>query len=274
VRSYSLPHREFWFDRPIFVPKVSGQRPEADQNVVFVQRVVDTVMGHENPDTIPGFIGSVNELEDLSGILGYLKRGLFLADWLLRDEGERDGWRSAAPDYEALTRGSSLSGGSVYRSSGQQPPPPSRAMSGYPSFVPSGSPNLSEEAWPNARLAIWPSSATKPVAPPPPKMELFTDLPLTRSSIPGQHSRAEYLQKIRNRYKDRLRLGDKEYPLVVKRVSTSLSTGRRKADAIYYHEESSQWLTITDDRTCLDLAKAVDERRLNLVPAEAWPNVS
>jgi hypothetical protein len=53
---------------------------------------------------------------------------------------------------------------------------------------------------------------------------------------------------------------------------TSLTTGQRKADAIYYDEERRRWLTITANQTCLDLAKAVDEGRLSLVPAEAWPD--
>jgi hypothetical protein len=259
TRSYSLPHREFWFDRPIVVPDADSQTPPAGQKVVEVQRVINTVLGKENPDTIPGFIGSVNELEDLSGILGYLKRGLFLADWLLRDESERDGGPSA-PDYEALAKGSALSGGSVYRSSWPQPPPRSAPLPAYPSFTPSGS----AQAQPGA----WPASVSKPPSLLP-EMNLLADLPPAPGSFPGQD---EYIRQVRNQYKDRLRLGDKDYPLVVKRVSTSLTTGQRKADAIYYDEERRRWLTISADQICLDLANAVDEGRLSPVPVEAWPD--
>jgi hypothetical protein len=208
TRSYSLPHREFWFDRPIVVPETYGQAPPAGQKVVMVQRVINMVLGEENPDTIPGFIGSVNELEDLSGVLGYLKRGLFLADWLLRDESERDGGQSA-PDYEALAKGSALSGGSVYRSAWPQPPLRSAPPPGYPSFTPSGS----SQAQPGA----WPASVSTPPSPLLSEINLFAGLPPVPGSFPDQ---AEYARKVRNQYKDRLRLGDKEYPLVVKRVNS------------------------------------------------------
>lgn len=102
VRSFSLPYREYYFDREI---------PP--------QTVIDIVKGDRAPHTIPGFIGSVNELENATS-LGYIKRAFFAANWLLIDAGERDDGGPGNVDYDALVKGNppkggGLSGGGSYR---------------------------------------------------------------------------------------------------------------------------------------------------------------
>ena len=84
VRSYSVPSREYYFDREL-----------------SPQTVIDVVKGDRDPDTVPGFIGSVNELENVTA-LGGLKRAFFAANWLLIDEGERDEGGPGFVDYDAL----------------------------------------------------------------------------------------------------------------------------------------------------------------------------
>jgi hypothetical protein len=245
VQSYSIPHREFYFDRPVLVPETDGQPPVAGQRVTPIQRVIDTVLGNDNADSIPGFIGSVNELEDASGMVGQVKRLFFLSNWLLMDEGERDGGR-AVVDYEALVKGTppggAPSGGGIYQVSRS-------TSSGSSSFQ---SPVRTIPAYPSI-------SYTPPPPPPPPPHEaaLFTRPPSALS--------------IQERYRDRLRIGSKDYPLVVKRVVLSPFSGGRKADAIYYDEEVGSWRVVDDEADRINLAQAVDEGRISITPAADWP---
>jgi hypothetical protein len=74
------------------------------------------------------------------------------------------------------------------------------------------------------------------------------------------------------RYKDRLRIGHKDYPLVVKRVVRSPFNGdERKADAIYYDDEVGLWREVVNEEDRLNLARAVEEGRLSLVEPIQWP---
>lgn len=281
VQSYSIPHREFYFDRPIFVPEEEGHQPEAGQKVIHIQRVIDTVMGDDNPDAIPGFIGSVNELEDISGSVGNLKRVFFMTNWLLLDEGERDGGSSAV-DYEALVKGTppggSQSGGGVYQVSRS----PSPGGSGTPSFQ---SPVRTIPAYPSISRA----SATPPPPPASPyEAELLTAKPKPVGALPTQpppyganlFGSASAVtnttaQSIGERYRDRIKIGHKEYPLVVKRVvATPFGDNMRRADAIYYDDEVRAWRVVDDDEDRLNLAKAVDEERLAVTPMTEWPATS
>ena len=108
VRSLSLPHREHFFDRPLTLNNEAGETQigdDATSRSVSVQRVIDTVMGDEDPGNIPGYIGSTNEFENASG-LGGIKRTFFAANWFLVDESERD--LPSGPnfvDYDALVQG-------------------------------------------------------------------------------------------------------------------------------------------------------------------------
>ncbi|MBE7556709.1 MAG: hypothetical protein HS126_37135 [Anaerolineales bacterium] len=73
------------------------------------------------------------------------------------------------------------------------------------------------------------------------------------------------------RYRDRIRIGNKDYPLVVKRVLMAPFSGGRKADAVYYDDELNQWREVVDEEDRVNLAKAVDEGRLSVVDPNDWP---
>jgi hypothetical protein len=53
LHSFSLPQREFFFDRPVVVP--SDREPEEGERTISIQRIIDLVKGGELPETIPGF---------------------------------------------------------------------------------------------------------------------------------------------------------------------------------------------------------------------------
>lgn len=271
IQSLSIPNREFYFDRPIFVPEADGQQPEAGQRSLAIQRVVDTVLGGENPDAIPGFIGSTNELENgLAPPLGHLKRALFMANWLLVDEAERD--ISDTPvDYLAVTRGTSPGSGGLYQprtpvsggSSGGSVPLPVRSIpaaeASYPSISRTPPPP------PPDPFGVAPAPALKPGDPPPYGTNLF-------NYKAGGGGSPQYTQYVKDKYRDRLRIGNREYPLVVKRVVQSpFGDQQRKADAIFYDEESYQWRVVDDEEDRISLARAVAEGRLRTTPAEEWP---
>ena len=78
LKGVSYPNRGFYFDRPL---------DERD--------AVDIVLGDRDPDTVPGYLGSTNELDSLIGT-GRLKRGLMGLNWLTVDDSERD---TRGPDF-------------------------------------------------------------------------------------------------------------------------------------------------------------------------------
>jgi hypothetical protein len=120
LRSLSLPHREYLFDRPV---TVRGFREAgAGERTVSIQAVVDLVKGDKEPTTIPGFIGSLNELESLVAPLRGAKQFLFIANWLLIDPAERDEG-SDLVDYDSLAKGNPP-GGWGGSSPSQMPLPP------------------------------------------------------------------------------------------------------------------------------------------------------
>jgi hypothetical protein len=240
VQSFSLPQREYFFDRPVSVPGAE-EAGSAEKNLP-IQRVVDVIKGAEEPDGVPGFIGSVNELEGLTPLKG-LKHALFAANWLLLDEGEREG-QAEQIDYEGLVKGtgqsSGLGRGGVYqvaRSVGS-------AGSGWPSTsrIPIRSVDRAGTAQPYGANLF---SSRKP-APSPPRR-------------PAEQ------------YRDRLRIGEREYPLVVKRVTTHPLSGQRKADAVYYDDTLQQWRAVVEDEDKIKLARAVDAGRLAVVDPADWP---
>ena len=73
IVSLSFPNREYFFDREL---------PPQD--------VVDLALGDKDPDTMPGFIGSTNELDGVIGCTKAIKKTLYFGNWLLIDETERD----------------------------------------------------------------------------------------------------------------------------------------------------------------------------------------
>ncbi len=254
INSFSIPQREYFFDRPVAVP--GDREPAEGEKTIPIQRIIDTVKGDEEPDTIPGFIGSINELEGATPLRN-IKQILFAANWLLVDPGERDGSDGEYVDYEALVKGTRPGGtdtgsGGVYRVT--RPVSSSSSSSSY---------------WPSTtRIPIRTASTPEPVRTSSLPQAQPYGADLFRSGSPassaGNSSPAE-------RYRDRIRIGNKDYPLVVKRVLMAPFSGGRKADAVYYDDELNQWREVVDEEDRVNLAKAVDEGRLSVVDPNDWP---
>jgi hypothetical protein len=243
VQSFSLPQREYFFDRPVTVP---GDREPADgEKTIPMQRVIDTVIGDEEPDAIPGFIGSINELEGVTPLRS-IKQTLFAANWLLVDPGERDGRQGGEyVDYEALVKGGSSGG--VYRVT-----------------RPAGS-GSSRMAWPSTtripvRTTSQPEPTLRPVRAQPYGANLFRSTPAARPPA--------------ERYRDRIRIGEQEYPLVIKRLVRSPVSGQVKADAIYYDGDLGQWRAVVEEEDRRNLAQAVQAGRLSIIDEKDWPGGS
>jgi hypothetical protein len=205
--------------------------------------VVDLVKGDRDPDTVPGFIGSVNELENITP-LGGLKRAFFAANWLLIDEGERDEGSPGYVDYDALV-GNRPTGGSGY----------------YQTSRPSGSYSSYRSDWPSTSRRIPVSSSSPPQAVP------------IRPSEPPQPYGTQYFRSSAapassdpyERITDRYRTADgKLYPLLIRGLKTNPLTMARKADAIYYDGELKRWREIVDDEAQLALAREVEAGKLKV----------
>ena len=250
VQSFSLPQRELFFDRRLYVP---GQREPAEgERVIPIQRLIDVIKGNETPEAVPGFIGSVNELESLT-MLCSIKHLLFLLNWLLVDPAERDDPPKEV-DYEVLVKAT---------------PPGSPGF--YQATPPSGRPPGSS-GWPStSRPASRPVTPPPPPPPPPPPYEadLFGAGPAGGPSpVNGQSGPATPA----SRYKDRIRIDGRDYPLVVKRLVTSpINGGRRKVDAIYYDDRLQEWRDVVDEEVRIDLARAVEAGLVSVVDPTQWP---
>lgn len=253
LQSLSVPQREFYFDRAIAVP--GSREPDEGEKSVPVQRLVDLVKGEAEPDAIPGFIGSINELEGMTVLRG-LKRKLFLASWLMVDPDERDGGGADYVDYDALARGGPTGGGTggVYRVTPRSPGPPGNSP-----------------GWPTTRrVRPQPGGPTRvPVTPPPRRQPYGTDLFRSRPSAAPRDTRPPA-----ERYRDRIRLDGRDYPLVVQRVNRSLSGGPPKADALYYDDRMGRWRVVVEEEDRINLARAVKEGRLSLVDEADWPRIN
>jgi len=246
IETYSIPHREFYFDRPVYVQGIDPD-PIAGDRVISMQRVVDMVLGDEAPDAIPGFIGSVNEFEDAVSALGQLKRGFFLTNWLLVDPGERDGGGMTYVDYEAFAKGLPPGGAAV------------KAEDGYYK-VHKEQPTLR----PVSPTARYPSTSTPPdPVPPAPKhygANYFGSKPAATVPIP--------LSSIQGRYQ----VGDKLYPLIVKGVvPLGNNPDLRRANAAYYDDEIKQWREVVNDNDRETIARLVAQGSLSLTDKSLWP---
>lgn len=220
IRSYSVPYREFYFDREL-----------------SPQTVVDVVKGDRDPDTVPGFIGSVNELENVSP-LGGMKRAFFAANWLLIDEGERDEGGPGFVDYDALVKGKqthTTSNSSAY------------GVSRAPAYVGSRS------SWPSTTSRAVTPSSTQPYG-----TQFF------RSAPPPPPSGDPY-ERIKERYQTP---NGQQYPLLIKGMKTNPISMTRKADAIYYDGELKRWREIVDDDVQRSLAQEVEAG--NLPVTQDW----
>lgn len=76
---------------------------------------MDVVKGLTQSEQVPGYIGSTNELENITP-LGKVKRSLFAASWFLVDESERDtGGGIGYADYQAALSSNSNPSTQIYR---------------------------------------------------------------------------------------------------------------------------------------------------------------
>ena len=274
VKSMSFPWREHFFDRPF---QVNGQvetagGDDAEQRSVPIQRVIDVVKGDDEPTTIPGYLGSTNELDNATLLLGSVKRGLYKTHWLLVDESERDmpaGYDFV--DYDALLQGVQ----------------PGRGTKDYYEATPSGEPKPSPaKPVPQSYADMVRSEPVTPVTP-------STSQPTTARQIPGSgglgrtasypsrsalssiprasRSRAtdpSHLTDPVNQVKDRWREGDREYPLAVKRLTKNPISGLVQADAVYYDPELRRWREITDPADRQKIAQAVQTGQIKIFGIE------
>ncbi|GIK42136.1 MAG: hypothetical protein BroJett011_59690 [Chloroflexota bacterium] len=251
VRSYSIPYREFYFDRPVYIPGVDPD-PEEGERTISIQRVVDTVMADENPDLIPGFIGYTNPLENLT-VLGHGKRLLFFANWLTVDEGERDVGRGDFVDYEALIKGvapgssTQPSGGDYYVVK------KSNGSAGNNAGLPQMKPLVNLNAYTTPAYATSTPPSSQPYG-----INLFSS---AATKPPKQLSSIPY------KYVDE---DQKEHPLIIKRVTKQLNGGYR-ADAIYYDEGIQRWREVTDDEDKEAIAQKVITGEWQKTPESEWP---
>jgi hypothetical protein len=239
LRSVSLPYRQYYFDREI-----------------SPQTLVDLVKGDRAPDTIPGFIGCVNELENITS-LGYLKRAFLAANWLLIEPGERDDGRPGPVDYEALIKGQPPGGSSPGSSGAARPVSPS-PFSGSGDYR-SGGADRPGSRWPSTT-----NQATPPAGPYRTPIAssrngtFWSTEPVTASVPPPADD--PYV-----RIKARYQTPDGRYhPLLIRGLTTHPITLVRKADAIYYDGDTRHWQEIVDDDARIRLAREVEAGKLKV----------
>jgi len=229
VRSYSLPYREYYFDREL-----------------SPQTVVDVVKGDRDPDTVPGFISGVNELENATP-LGGVKRAFFAANWLLIDEGERDEGGPGFVDYDALIKGKPAGSSSSGFYQVSRAPAYSSSRNSWPSATSQAGSSLT-----GARRVPVRSTGSSPSQPY--GMQYF------RSGNTAPPSSDPY-ERIKDRYQAS---NGRQYPLLVRGVKTNPITMTKKADAIYYDGDMKRWREIVDDEVQVALAKEVEAGKLKV----------
>lgn len=246
LRSLSLPYREFYFDRE-----------------VAPQTLVDLVKGSRTPDAIPGFIGSVNELETITS-LGYLKRAFFAANWLLIEPGERDDGSPGPVDYEALIRGKPPGGGGPGSSGYSRPLSPS-PFSGPGGTRPGGT-GRPGSSWPSTTHYA-PAVSTQPTRLPDAANGTSHAVPLRPNPEPVIAGTPPPPDDPYLRIKARYQSPDGRYhPLLIRAMTTHPITLVKKADAIYYDSATRRWHEIVDDDVRLALASEVDAGTLQITP--------
>lgn len=96
LRSLSFPNRSYYFDRRL------------DE-----QNGVDLVLGNKDPETIPGYLGSTNQLDSVCSPLRRAKKALMGLNWLTVDDTERDIRTGEVVDYDRFFGGSRGKQGTV-----------------------------------------------------------------------------------------------------------------------------------------------------------------
>jgi hypothetical protein len=235
LAALSLPRREFYFDRAVAVPSL-----------------IDLVKGDRAADALPGFIGGINELEQIAG-LAYFKRAFIAAGWLLIEPEERDDGSPGPLDYDALIKGTPPGGGGGYARP-FSPGPFSR-----PADYASNRPGSAASAWPSPGSA----GASRPLV-------ITNGLPRSTPLRPAPEPVPpdspppdDPFLRIKARYHAP---DGTAYPLLIRRLTTHPITLLKKADAIFYDSQSRRWREINDDETRLALAREVEAGRLAVSP--------
>jgi hypothetical protein len=237
VGSLGIPRREFFFDRPVIIPAEDGQGlvgnneaigADGQKRGVPIQSVIEIVLGRVSPWGVPGFIGSVNDLENVVGGLGWAKRLLFMLSWFLIDEAERDVPLDGMVDYSTFNgfpQKPGLWGGSFGSKAGSAPPGGAVQLSlGSQFFGP---------------------AVSRPTSPPPPPPPV-EDRPYQTIN-------------------DRIQIGDKFYPVLITGIkSNPLNPSLKIPAAIFYDPAGKQWKEVFDPQILRWLAGEVQAGRMSV----------
>ncbi len=248
VRSLSIPHREHFFDRPLTLTE-ADPHPIGDDTAarsVPIQRVIDVIMGDENPEQIPGYLGGTNEFENAVGSLGYLKRAFYTANWLLVDESERDAPLAGAVDYRALIEG---------RAPGSQ---------GQPVKIKTGSSGAGGSP-------VYPSTSTPiPVLRARSTPDMSAGPAVVQARPVGQQAYGRHLFNTTGNYNPNqtVEVEGQARLLAIRRLMTDPFSGKRRAEAAYYDPGLGQWRLVDDNEAREQIAREVEAGRMGLTD---WP---
>jgi hypothetical protein len=221
IQSLSLPNREYFFDREL-----------------APQDVVDMVLGDRDPDTIPGFIGACNEIDGVLGVTKSIKRLMYIGNWLLVDDMERDAGAELV-DYD-IGRGPYT--GQPRGTSPASPPGGSSPPGGYGGYR---SPTYASRAsWSEAYRQHGSQGYTSDV---------------TYTSPDDQVDPLDFVGSLwdagaNGRSKQTVSVDGRECPLSIRGIEVA-PDGRRLAQA-YYHR-NNQWWQVKDERLRERLARDV-----------------
>ncbi len=260
VNSLGVPAREYYFDRPLALQADDARQvgEDGEMRSVYLQRLIDVIRGDESPESVPGYIGATNDLENAAR-LGDLKRALFVANWFLVDESERDdpAGNSDFVDYDAVLRGQSRQTSSPgYYQVGQSSPwtPPPRPI--WPSV------SAARPANPYTDLAAKAAAANNPPATIAGQARPIPGVARQSASQPANRPTQTSLgggqlpdpTRIKNRWQ---RPDGQAYPILIETVITHPITQTRKAKNAFYHDGEG-WRQITDEPELIALAAAYD----------------
>lgn len=219
LQSLSLPNREYFFDREL---------PPQD--------VVDLALGDRDPDTIPGYIGACNEIDGVLGFTKGIKRLMYMGNWLLVDETERD----AGDEIVDYPGGQPWSGqASSSGSPSGSPSPAGGSYGGYrsPGYTGSG------PDWSGSYRRFGSQGYASDVQ----RADEYR-------VNPGDFVGSLWDTGSNGRPKQTISVDGREAPLSIRGIRVT-PDGRRLAEAYYYR--NNQWWPIRDERTRESLAQDV-----------------
>ncbi len=274
VRSFALPRREHFFDRPLVLGEKDGFQQIGDDAAprgVSVTRMIDVVKGQENPKNIPGYIGSTSRLDNATGLtplnVGKIKRTIFAAKWLLEDESERDDPaardKNSAADEAAAPARSPASpvrrgpdGRRIYSYPGQPADYYGSSGAGRPSTRATRSSSYGQDLF-RSGPATSPASAGR-AARQEAKETVISSAPAAPQPVPSSSGDLSNL--------DQYSTPDgKTHPLVVKRIVKNPITMTESAEAAYH--DGDRWRMVVDDDAKAWLAEEVRDGKLKVNPA-------